>query len=116
MTPTIVLKNNKPYVVAGTPGGATIITSVFQTLMNILEFNLPADRAVFESKFHHQWLPDQVDVEPDFPADVVTSLEQMGYKVVRGGTIGRTEVIKVNEKGLLEAVGDKRGDDSAAGY
>jgi gamma-glutamyltranspeptidase/glutathione hydrolase len=116
MTPTIVLKNNKPYVVAGTPGGATIITSVFQTLMNILEFNLPADRAVFESKFHHQWLPDQVDVEPDFPADVITSLEQMGYKVVRGSTIGRTEVIKVNEKGLLEAVGDKRGDDSAAGY
>ncbi|SEL97779.1 gamma-glutamyltranspeptidase / glutathione hydrolase [Chitinophaga rupis] len=116
MTPTIVLKNNKPYVVTGTPGGSTIITSVFQTLMNILEFNLPADRVVFESKFHHQWLPDQVDVEPDFPADVVSSLEQMGYKVVRGDVIGRTELIRVNEKGLLEAVGDKRGDDSAEGY
>ena len=117
MTPTIVLQRNRPYLVVGTPGGSTIMTSVFQTLINILEFKMPAAQAVNETKFHHQWMPDQIDVEPDFPASIISSLEQMGYKVVpRRNTIGRTEVIRVNNKGMLEAVGDIRGDDSAAGY
>lgn len=117
MTPTIVLQRNHPYLVLGTPGGSTIITSVFQTLINILEFKMPVAQAVNETKFHHQWLPDQVDVEPDFPANIISSLEQMGYKVTpRRSTIGRTEVIRVNNNGMLEAVGDIRGDDSAAGY
>jgi len=117
MTPTIVLQRRRPYLVVGTPGGSTIMTSVFQTLINILEFNMPVAKAVNETKFHHQWLPDQVDVEPDFPAGIISSLEQMGYKVTpRRNTIGRTEVIRVNNKGMLEAVGDIRGDDSAAGY
>jgi gamma-glutamyltranspeptidase/glutathione hydrolase len=117
MTPTIVLQRGRPYLVTGTPGGSTIITSVFQTLMNILEFKMPAAEAVNAPKFHHQWLPDQIDVEPQFPAGVISSLEQMGYKVTpRKNTIGRTEVIRVNNKGLLEAVGDGRGDDSAAGF
>ncbi len=117
MTPTIVLQKGRPYVVTGTPGGATIITSVFQTLMNILEFNLSAADAVNETKFHHQWLPDQVDVEPKFPTELISSLESMGYKVVpKKGTIGRTEVIKVNTQGKMEAVGDGRGDDSVAGW
>jgi gamma-glutamyltranspeptidase/glutathione hydrolase len=116
MTPTIVLKNNKPYIVAGTPGGATIITSVFQTLMNLLEFNLTTDQAVNAPKFHHQWLPDEVAIEPDFPELLTKQLQGMGYKTTIMGYIGRTEVIKVNDKGLLEAVGDKRGDDSSAGY
>lgn len=116
MTPTIVLKKDKPYVVAGTPGGSTIITSVFQTLINILEFNLPTQLAVDAPKFHHQWLPDQVDVEEDFDDTPLESLRRMGYKIVNSRPIGRTEVIRVNEKGQLEAVGDKRGDDSAAGY
>ncbi|PSL25935.1 gamma-glutamyltransferase [Chitinophaga ginsengisoli] len=116
MTPTIVLKKDKPYIVAGTPGGSTIITSVFQTLLNILEFNLPTQQAVDAPKFHHQWLPDQVDVEEDFDETPLQGLRQMGYKVVPHTPIGRTEVIKVNAQGQLEAVGDKRGDDSAAGY
>ncbi|GAA3950898.1 gamma-glutamyltransferase [Chitinophaga oryziterrae] len=116
MTPSIVLKNSQPYLVAGTPGGSTIITSVFQTLMNVLEFNLPADQVVNAPKFHHQWLPDEVAVEPDFPDTLTLQLKNMGYKIKTMGYIGRTEVIKVNEKGQLEAVGDKRGDDSAAGY
>jgi gamma-glutamyltranspeptidase/glutathione hydrolase len=111
-----VLKKDKPYIVAGTPGGSTIITSVFQTLLNILEFNIPTQQAVDAPKFHHQWLPDQVDVEEDFNETPLQDLRQMGYKIVPHSPIGRTEVIKVNDKGLLEAVGDKRGDDSAAGY
>ncbi len=115
MTPTIVLKNNKPYLVVGTPGGTTIPTSVFQTLVNILEFGMNAEDAVNKPKFHHQWLPDVVFTENDFPKEVIAALEKMGYKMVSRGSIGRTEVIKIT-KGKIEAVGDKRGDDDAEGY
>ena len=116
MTPTIVLKDNKPYLVVGTPGGTTITTSVFQTLINILEFDMNAFDAVNKPKFHHQWLPDVIYVEPDFSSAVRTELEKMGYKVTSRGQIGRTEVIRIMPDGKIEAVGDKRGDDHAAGY
>ncbi|MBE7174297.1 MAG: gamma-glutamyltransferase [Williamsia sp.] len=116
MTPSIVLKEGKPYIVAGTPGGTTITTSVFQTLVNILEFNLSTEDAVNKPKFHHQWLPDQLDVENDFPPAIVVELEKMGYKIAKRGSIGRTEVIRVLPDGTLEAVGDKRGDDTAEGF
>ncbi|SHL64348.1 gamma-glutamyltranspeptidase / glutathione hydrolase [Chitinophaga jiangningensis] len=117
MTPTIVLKNNKPIYSLGTPGGATIITSVFQTLMNTLEFGLSPEDAVNKPKFHHQWLPDVVYVEPGFPEEGVQALEQMGYKIEKRGPIGRTELIKKDLKtGQLQAAADKRGDDGAAGY
>jgi gamma-glutamyltranspeptidase/glutathione hydrolase len=116
MTPTIVLKDNKPFLVAGTPGGTTITTSVFQTLINILEFDMSAEDAVNKPKFHHQWLPDEIFVEADFPQGVRQQLQQMGYKVTQRGAIGRTEVIRINANGTIEGVADKRGDDSAAGY
>jgi gamma-glutamyltranspeptidase/glutathione hydrolase len=116
MTPAIVLKKNKPFIVLGTPGGTTIPTSVFQTIVNLLDFNLSPEEAVNQPKFHHQWLPDTVFVEKGFPDGVVEQLKQMGYKIVERGTIGRTEVIKVLDNGGFEAVGDKRGDDSAAGF
>ncbi|WP_236636800.1 gamma-glutamyltransferase [Sinomicrobium soli] len=115
MTPTVVLKNDKPYLVLGTPGGSTIITSVFQTLVNILEFDLPAQKAVNAPKFHHQWQPDLIYVEKEFPQAAIDTLEAMGYVVEERRAIGRTEVIKIIEQGI-EAVGDRRGDDSAAGY
>ncbi|MDF2190213.1 gamma-glutamyltransferase [Paraflavitalea sp. CAU 1676] len=116
MTPTVVLKDGKPYIVAGTPGGTTITTSVFQTLVNILEFGMNADDAVNKPKFHHQWLPDEIMVEKDFPQDVREQLQKMGYKVTVRNAIGRTEVIRILPNGSFEAVGDKRGDDHAAGY
>jgi gamma-glutamyltranspeptidase / glutathione hydrolase len=116
MTPAIVLKNNKPYIVLGTPGGTTIPTSVYQTLVNMLEFNLSTEDAVYKPKFHHQWRPDEIMVENDFPATVIEQLKAMGYKVSMRGTIGRTEVIKVLPNGKFEAVGDKRGDDTADGW
>jgi gamma-glutamyltranspeptidase / glutathione hydrolase len=115
MTPTIVLKNNKPYLVVGTPGGTTIPTSVYQTLVNILEFGMSAEDAVNKPKFHHQWLPDQIFTEKDFDAAVKKQLEAMGYKVIARGNIGRTEVIQIKGKQII-AVGDKRGDDAAEGY
>ncbi|OQP62356.1 gamma-glutamyltransferase [Niastella vici] len=116
MTPTIVLKNNKPFLVAGTPGGTTITTSVFQTLVNMLEFDMSTEDAVNKPKFHHQWLPDEIYVEAEFPQEVRQQLTQMGYKVTQRGSIGRTEVIRIDPNGAIEAVADKRGNDSAAGY
>lgn len=115
MTPTIVLKDGKPYLVIGSPGGTTIPTQLYQMLINVLEFNLSTEDAVWKPKFHHQWLPDVVYVEKGFPADVVAKLKAMGYEIVERGSIGRFEAIKiVNNK--IEAVGDRRGDDHAEGY
>jgi gamma-glutamyltranspeptidase/glutathione hydrolase len=120
MTPTIVLRNGKPFLVLGTPGGTTIPTSVLQTILNILDFNLSTEDAVNKPKFHHQWQPDVLFVEKDFPAETLSALEKMGYTVNRREQIGRTEVIRIDRKGKrkikLEAVGDKRGDDDARAY
>lgn len=116
MTPTLVLKDGMPYLVAGTPGGTTIPTSVFQTIINILDFNMSTEDAVWKPKFHHQWLPDRVDIEKGFPEATRKALEVMGYKIVERGSIGRTEVIKVLPNGKFEAVADNRGDDAAEGW
>lgn len=116
MTPTLVLKNNHPYIVTGTPGGTTIPTSVYQTLVNLLEFNMSAADAVNKPKFHHQWLPDEVMAEKDFPAATRQQLTNMGYKVTEREAIGRTEVIRVLKDGRRESAADKRGDDSVGGF
>jgi gamma-glutamyltranspeptidase/glutathione hydrolase len=115
MTPTIVLRNNKPYLVVGTPGGTTIPTSVFQTLVNILEFGMSAEDAVTKPKFHHQWLPDEIYVEKEFDVNVRNQLETLGYKVIQRGAIGRTEVIQIKGKQII-AIADNRGDDAAEGF
>ena len=116
MTPTLVLDKGKVCLVTGTPGGTTITTSVFQTLVNILDFGLTPSDAVNKPKFHHQWLPDVLYVESGFPADVEEQLKAMGYTTVHRGAIGRTEVIKISPGGNIEAVGDHRGEDTAEGY
>ncbi|MCB0775589.1 MAG: gamma-glutamyltransferase [Chitinophagaceae bacterium] len=116
MTPTIVLKDNKPFLVVGTPGGTTIPTQVFQTLVNIIDFNLSTTDAVYKPKFHHQWLPDLFYFEKGFPESAVTALQKMGYTTRLRGAIGRTEVIKVLPDGKFEAVADNRGEDAAAGW
>jgi gamma-glutamyltranspeptidase/glutathione hydrolase len=115
MAPTIVLKKGKPYIVVGTPGGTTITTSVFQSLVNILEFHMDARDVVNSPKFHHQWKPDVIFVEEDFPQPTIEAMEKMGYTVKKREPIGQTELIIVGKK-KLEAVADKRGNDSAAGY
>ena len=116
MTPTIVLQNEKPFLVVGTPGGTTIPTSVFQTIINVIDFNLSTEEAVNGPKFHHQWLPDELYIEKTFPQATRTVLQAMGYKLAERGAIGRTEVIKVTPDGRLEAVADSRGDDGAVGF
>ncbi len=115
MTPTIVLKDGKPFLVIGSPGGTTIPTQVFQVAVNIIDFNLSLEDAVWKPRFHHQWFPDVVRVEKDFPMDVRNKLKAMGYEIVERENIGRFEAIKI-VNGKIEAVGDKRGDDDAEGY
>ena len=115
MTPTLVLKNKKPFLVVGSPGGTTIPTSVFQSIVNIIDFNLSAVDAVNLPKFHHQWLPDEVFIEKDFNPLTIQQLKQMGYKITTKDAIGRVELLKIS-KNKIEAVADKRGDDSVAGF
>jgi gamma-glutamyltranspeptidase/glutathione hydrolase len=116
MTPTIVEKNGKLFMVVGTPGGSTIITSVFQTILNVIEFNQDAQQAVTSKRFHHQWLPDEVDIETDaFSSTVLSKLQQKGYKVITKGNIGRVDAIVVTPDGYVGGA-DPRGDDTKAGW
>ena len=118
MAPTIVLKNHQPYLVVGTPGGTTIPTSIIQSLVNMIDYKMSPEDAVNQPKFHHQWLPDEIMVENDFPLSTIQQLEAMGYKVVKRGQIGRTELIEIKNGTTrkITAIADKRGDDSAEGY
>lgn len=115
MTPTIVLKNNKPFMIVGTPGGTTIITSVLQSILNVVDYDMNAHDAVNNPKFHHQWLPDEIFVEKDFPEQIRNELKNMGYKITERSYWSRTELIKVSQN-HFEATADKRGDDAAEGY
>ncbi|MCA1757474.1 MAG: gamma-glutamyltransferase [Bacteroidales bacterium] len=117
MTPTIVEKNSSLYMVVGSPGGSTIITSVFQTILNVTAFGMTIKEAVDAPRFHHQWLPDEIAAEEDaFSPEVERRLEMMGHTIKRRSSIGRVEGIRVTEQGMLEGGADKRGDDCAAGF
>ena len=101
----------------GTPGGSTIITSVFQTILNVIEFDMGMAEAVAAPRFHHQWLPDQIYIEKGaLPAEVIEQLKQMGHKVVARENIGRVDAIMVLPDGRLEGGADPRGDDHAEGF
>lgn len=116
MTPTIVLKNNQPWIILGTPGGTTIPTSVYQTIVDIIDFEMTPQDAVNFPKFHHQWLPDELYVEKTFDNKVVEELKKMGYKIAERNGIGRTEVIMIMPDKTIHAIADHRGDDAAVGY
>ena len=116
MCPVIVTKDGKPVIVVGTPGGTTIPTSVFQALINVIEFEMNTDDAINKPKFHHQHYPDEVFIEQDFPEILKASLISMGYKLTNRIPIGKTELIYIHGNKKIEAAADRRGDDSVAGY
>jgi len=117
MTPTIIEKDGHLFMVVGTPGGSTIITSVFQTILNVLEHGMGMQEAVSAARFHHQWRPDTIFVESNTLDSIQRqSLEAMGHTIVQRGNIGRVDAILVREDGKLEGGADPRGDDAAAGF
>lgn len=127
MTPTIVLKDNKPSLIVGTPGGATIITSVFQTILNVYEFNMNVQDAVNAPRFHHQWLPDVIIIEKNGSDNRIDSLlRNKNYNVISlpfefemsgmspRSYIGAVDAIFIDENGKVSGGADYRGDDFAA--
>ena len=117
MTPTIVEKEDELFMVLGTPGGSTIITSVFQTILNVIDYDMSMQEAVNAKKFHHQWLPDAIIIEENaINNDIKNSLIQMGHDFKERKFIGRMDCILVNESGKFEGGSDKRGDNIAIGY
>jgi gamma-glutamyltranspeptidase / glutathione hydrolase len=117
MTPTIVTKDGKLFMVVGTPGGTTIITSVFQCITNVIDFKMTMTEATHAKRYHSQWQPDVISVEKDgLPAATLEKLKAMGHKIVDRPYIGLVEAILVLPNGKYEGVADNRSDDDVVGY
>jgi gamma-glutamyltranspeptidase/glutathione hydrolase len=115
MTPTIVLRQGRLYLVAGSPGGPRIISTVLQVLLNIFDFGMNVQEAVDWPRFHHQWLPDKLYVERGFSPDTVRLLETLGHTVENARSIGEVAAI-LSGGAWLEGAADSRSEGQAAGY
>ena len=116
MSPTILAKDGKLFMVTGSPGGRTIINTVLMTILNVVDFGMNAQEAVDAGRMHHQWLPDRLSMERyGFSADTIAKLKAMGHTVVEAGGQGVAEVIVVGSDGVLEGGVDGRASDGGAG-
>jgi gamma-glutamyltranspeptidase/glutathione hydrolase len=110
MTPTLVLKDGKPTLVTGSPGGARIITTVLQTVVNTIDFGMNPAEAAATPRFHHQWTPDELRIEKGFSADTLALLRQWGHNVAVKPSMGRTQTIQIRD-GMLYGASDPRNPD-----
>ncbi len=115
MTPTIVLREGKPWLVLGSPGGPTIINSVLEVMVNAIDFGMNVQDAVNWPRFHHQWLPDVLNMEAGYSPDTVALLEKRGYTVKRVGAQGEVAAIRFHD-GWLEGAPDPRTEGTAEGH
>jgi gamma-glutamyltranspeptidase/glutathione hydrolase len=117
MAPTIVTKDGALFMVLGTPGGSSIITTVFQTILNVVDHGMSMQEAVSAPRFHHQWLPDTIQAEPGcFSSMDSLHLVRMGHKIRLRSPYGRVDAIRVLPDGRLEGGADPRGEDIAGGF
>jgi gamma-glutamyltranspeptidase/glutathione hydrolase len=116
MTPTIVLKDGKPFLVTGSPGGSRIITAVLQVISNVIDFHMTIDQAVSAPRLHHQWQPDETYVEAGFPASVLDALQARGHKLVPAPPYTSANSIEVTPDGYVGAADARTRDALAAGY
>lgn len=116
MAPSIVLKDDKPFLVVGTPGGTRILTSVMEVIQNVIDFQMNVQDAVNFPRFHHQWRPDRLQMEPQFSPDTRRLLEQRGHKVEIVRSICEMAVIQFEANGWLAGAADPRVEGKAAGY
>jgi gamma-glutamyltranspeptidase/glutathione hydrolase len=119
MTPTIVERKGKLFLILGTPGGSTIITSVFQTILNAYEYKMGIQESIDSPRFHHQWVPDSVRFEPNFKnISELKKLKSIGHQfdLQKSKFIGRVDAIMVDKIGNISVGADKRGDDNAQIY
>lgn len=116
MTPTILLKNGKPFLITGSPGGSRIISTVLQVIVNAIDFKEPIDEAVQSPRLHHQWLPDEVHVEPGFSEQVLEGLRQRGYVIDLGAPYSSANSIEVTPSGIAGAADSRTRGATASGY
>jgi gamma-glutamyltranspeptidase/glutathione hydrolase len=116
MTPTIVMKDGKPVLITGAPGGSRIITSVLQVIVNMIDFGKPLAEAVAAPRLHHQWMPDEVVVERGMPAETVGALAARGHAVRVGSTFGSAHSIAIGASGMIGAADMRARGALAAGY
>jgi gamma-glutamyltranspeptidase/glutathione hydrolase len=116
MTPTILLKNGKPALITGSPGGSRIISTVLQVIVNTTDFKMPLGEAVQSPRLHHQWLPDEVHVEPGFSQQVLDAMRQRGHVIDPGPPYSSANSIAVTPKGIVGAADSRTRGATAAGY
>jgi len=115
MTPTILLRAGKLYMVIGAPGGSRIITGVLQAILNVIDHNMNMQDAIDAPRFHHQWQPDKLSLEKGFSPDTIDLLKQRGHTIDSISSVARVEAILIGD-GWLQGASDGRGDGKAAGF